>query len=64
MTIDEIITAMTQAKDELGGDYDVRLKVCCGNDCDFLNIESIAYSKIFGLRIEVNDPWWAYKKPK
>jgi len=35
MNIDDFITSMTQAKDELGGDYDVRLHVCCGNKCDF-----------------------------
>jgi hypothetical protein len=56
MTIDEVIQAFTEAKEELGGDYEARLQVCCNGNVDFLTIDNILYSKIFGLRFEIDKP--------
>jgi len=62
MTIDEVIQAFTEAKEDLGGDYEAKLHVVCNGNGDFLTIDTILYSKIFGLRLEVDTPpWWAYK---
>ena len=61
MTIDEMIESLSEAKRELGGDYKVRMHICCNGNCDFLDFDNLTYSKIFGLRCDCEAPWWAYK---
>ncbi len=61
MTIDEMLVGLTAAKEELGGDTPLTLHINCNGNGDFLSIDNLAYSKIFGLRCDVEAPWWAYK---
>jgi hypothetical protein len=61
MTIDEMIEALNATRKELGGDEPVRLHISCNGKGDFLDIDNLRYSKIFGLRCECDAPWWAYK---
>ncbi len=64
MTIDEMIEALQDVKEELGGDEQLRIHINCNGKGDFLDINNLMYSKIFGLRCDTNAPWWAYKNSK
>jgi hypothetical protein len=61
MTIDQMIESLIRAKKELGGDEELRLHINCNGKGDFVDIDNLEYSKIFGLSCDVKAPWWAYE---
>ncbi|MCP5006583.1 MAG: hypothetical protein GY941_21975 [Planctomycetes bacterium] len=62
MTIDEMLVALTKAKEDLGGDEEFRLHICCKGKGDYVTVGDLTHSKHFGLRCDVTAPWWAYKE--
>lgn len=61
VTINHMIDMLTQAKEELGGDTECRLHISCNGKADYVELDNLSYSKIFGLSTEIRAPWWVYK---
>lgn len=61
MTIDQMIESLNKAKNDLGGEENLRLHVTCNGCADVLEIDDLSYSKFLGLKCDVKPPWWAYK---
>lgn len=62
MKINEIIKALEECRDQLGGEEDLRIHLNCNGDADYVDITEITTSKVFGLRLDVTPPWWVYNK--
>lgn len=63
-TINEVIEALQSLKEAHGGETDITVALHCQGNADYVEIENITSSKIFGVRFEVSPPWWMYKKYK
>ena len=62
ITIDDVITALQDSKEEHGGDTEIRIALSCNGNADCVEIENVVFSKVFGLRLEVSPPWWMFPK--
>lgn len=62
MTIDGLVKALQEARNDIGGDTESRIHLTCNGNGDFVDILEVSNSKIFGFSIEVSEPWWVHKK--
>jgi hypothetical protein len=64
ITIDQMIEVLQKAKKDLGGNEELLLHINCNGLGDFISINELSYSGLFGLHIDINPPWWYYKSAK